>query len=118
MQGAGDDEANWSRGLTPQLFWENRQTLLDYRLTTEECEELVDVIVQRRFSVLEAIGKNSNERPVDEHKVCYNGFILFLILIFYFLFYLFNLMKINATLIGCTGVSVAMDKFGELFIII
>ena len=28
IQGAGDDEENWSRGLTPELFWKNKDLIL------------------------------------------------------------------------------------------
>jgi hypothetical protein len=28
VKGAGDDEENWARGLTPELFWRHRETIL------------------------------------------------------------------------------------------
>ena len=43
VQGAGDDEANWSRGLTPSLFWLHADELLS--LTPLDCEQRVDELV-------------------------------------------------------------------------
>ena len=44
VQGAGDDEANWSRGLSPALFWTHARELL--ALTPLDCEQRVDELVK------------------------------------------------------------------------
>ena len=44
MQGAGDDEANWARGLTPALFWAHAPHLLS--LDPIDCDAAVDALVR------------------------------------------------------------------------
>jgi hypothetical protein len=44
IKGAGDDEENWSRGLTPELFWKQRDALLcieDNLLFEQEVDRIV-----------------------------------------------------------------------------
>jgi hypothetical protein len=44
VKGAGDDEENWSRGLTPELFWRHRDALLgveDSLLFEQEVDRIV-----------------------------------------------------------------------------
>lgn len=55
IQGAGDDNEGWSRGLTPRLFWENKQTLIDARE-----QDLPDIIDQ----ILAAEQDDRNARPI------------------------------------------------------
>jgi tRNA A64-2'-O-ribosylphosphate transferase len=43
IQGAGDDNEGWSRGLTPQLFWENKQTLID--AGEQDLPDIIDQIL-------------------------------------------------------------------------
>ncbi|KAF9108648.1 hypothetical protein BGX29_009303 [Mortierella sp. GBA35] len=38
VQGSGDDEEMWSKGLKPDLFWENEAYLLEEGITAAECE--------------------------------------------------------------------------------
>lgn len=45
IQGAGDDEESWARGLTAELFWRHRDALLEEGLTDYETEERVDRLV-------------------------------------------------------------------------
>jgi tRNA A64-2'-O-ribosylphosphate transferase len=45
IQGAGDDTENWAFGLTPTIFWTNRQTLLS---TSEgDLPELIETLVSQ-----------------------------------------------------------------------
>jgi len=46
VQGAGDDSGNWSRGLTPALFWQHARALLCCKEDTD-CDRMVEHIVQR-----------------------------------------------------------------------
>jgi len=41
IQGAGDDQEGWSRGLTPRVFRENRDVFL-HCMSNEECKKLVE----------------------------------------------------------------------------
>ncbi|KAF8940352.1 hypothetical protein BGZ58_006815 [Dissophora ornata] len=45
VQGSGDDEEMWSKGLTPDLFWENEGYLLEDGITAAECEERAREVV-------------------------------------------------------------------------
>jgi tRNA A64-2'-O-ribosylphosphate transferase len=48
IQGAGDDTENWAFGLTPTIFWANRQTLLS---TSEgDLPELIETLVNHTAS--------------------------------------------------------------------
>ncbi|KAG0370813.1 tRNA A64-2'-O-ribosylphosphate transferase [Gamsiella multidivaricata] len=46
VQGSGDDEEMWSKGLTPDLFWENEEYLLEEGITSTECEKRVQEVVR------------------------------------------------------------------------
>lgn len=43
--GAADDDATWGRNLTPDLFWSNRERILDVT-TEDEADAVIDSIVQ------------------------------------------------------------------------
>ncbi|KAF9579421.1 hypothetical protein BGW38_004320 [Lunasporangiospora selenospora] len=47
VQGSGDDEEMWSKGLTPELFWENEDQLLEEGITSQECVERAQEIVRQ-----------------------------------------------------------------------
>ncbi|KAF9206886.1 hypothetical protein BGZ49_001611 [Haplosporangium sp. Z 27] len=47
VQGSGDDEEMWSEGLTPDLFWNNEEYLLEEGITSAECERRAREIVQK-----------------------------------------------------------------------
>ncbi|KAG0327062.1 hypothetical protein BGZ99_008402 [Dissophora globulifera] len=47
VQGSGDDEEMWSRGLTPDLFWEHEEYLLEDDISAAECERRAREIVQK-----------------------------------------------------------------------
>ncbi|KAF9921764.1 hypothetical protein BGZ65_010081, partial [Modicella reniformis] len=47
VQGSGDDEEMWSKGLTPDLFWEHEDYLLEEGITSAECEKRAREIVQQ-----------------------------------------------------------------------
>ncbi|GJJ70682.1 tRNA A64-2'-O-ribosylphosphate transferase [Entomortierella parvispora] len=46
VQGSGDDEEMWSKGLTPDLFWNNIDYLLEDGITASECENRAKKVVQ------------------------------------------------------------------------
>lgn len=46
VQGSGDDEEMWSKGLSPDLFWENEASLLEEGITPAECEARAEEIVR------------------------------------------------------------------------
>jgi len=45
--GAADDESAWARKLTPELFWSNREALLDPSLTDDQVDSVIDSIVKQ-----------------------------------------------------------------------
>ncbi|KAF9428141.1 hypothetical protein BGZ94_003261 [Podila epigama] len=47
VQGSGDDEEMWSKGLRPDLFWENVDWLLEDGISPAECEERAKIVVQQ-----------------------------------------------------------------------
>ena len=49
IQGAGDDSEAWSCGLTPQLFWHNRQQLMS--TDEEELSDLIQNLLQRNAAI-------------------------------------------------------------------
>jgi tRNA A64-2'-O-ribosylphosphate transferase len=48
IQGAGDDTENWAYGLTPLIFWANRDLLLS--TSDYEIPDLIDVLIERAIS--------------------------------------------------------------------
>ncbi|KAG0263492.1 hypothetical protein DFQ27_001744 [Actinomortierella ambigua] len=46
VQGSGDDEEMWGKGLKPDIFWEHKDWILDDGITPEECDERVVQVVQ------------------------------------------------------------------------
>ncbi|KAF9215494.1 hypothetical protein BGZ59_001243 [Podila verticillata] len=54
VQGSGDDEEMWSKGLRPDLFWENVDWLLEDGVTPAECEDRAkQVVLQAKKKQLE-----------------------------------------------------------------
>ncbi|KAG0280408.1 hypothetical protein BGZ95_010223 [Linnemannia exigua] len=54
VQGSGDDEEMWSRGLKPELFWENEDYLLEEGISAEECEQrAVEVVREAKRKLME-----------------------------------------------------------------
>ncbi|KAF9185230.1 hypothetical protein BGZ51_002718 [Haplosporangium sp. Z 767] len=64
VQGSGDDEEMWAKGLRPDLFWENEEYLLEEGISPTECEK------RAREVVLEAKKKQlkSQSHHVDAIK--------------------------------------------------
>jgi hypothetical protein len=60
VQGAGDDEESWARGLSPSLLWTHRAKLLDSTLPADEVEQLVDELVS---------GEAAADQPVRLFRV-------------------------------------------------
>jgi tRNA A64-2'-O-ribosylphosphate transferase len=60
IQGAGDDTENWARGLTPDMFWKNKNQFLSIE-SDMDLQELVDKLVR---------GKNNGKTDApDEAKL-------------------------------------------------
>ena len=83
IQGAADDEAHWSRGLTVDEWWERREQLLSVA-GPRECEELVDDIVgerKRRLEERKEGNEGSEERKEAEvematHAIGQSGLLI------------------------------------------
>lgn len=45
IQGAGDDSEGWAHGLTPPVFWENKETL--FATTEEDLPILIEELVKK-----------------------------------------------------------------------
>ena len=45
--GAADDDSEWGRNLSPELFWSNYEQLLEPTLTDDDTDALIDTIIQR-----------------------------------------------------------------------
>lgn len=58
IQGAGDDTENWAHGLTPTLFWENKDILLS--TAESELPDLIGTLVDQAASA----GGNANQMRV------------------------------------------------------
>ncbi|KAF9279768.1 hypothetical protein BGZ68_007708 [Mortierella alpina] len=62
VQGSGDDEEMWAKGLRPDLFWDNVEYLLEDGITAEECENRAsEVVREAKRKQLE----KSTHRPKD-----------------------------------------------------
>mmetsp|Transcript_32808 Transcript_32808/g.67115 ORF Transcript_32808/g.67115 Transcript_32808/m.67115 type:complete len:580 (-) Transcript_32808:3594-5333(-) len=60
--GAADDDSEWGRNLSPNLFWSNCETLLQPNLTDDDTDALIDTIIQReRDNHLSCVPPNSME---------------------------------------------------------
>lgn len=60
--GAADDESAWARNLTPELFWSNRDALLDTRLTDDQVDCTIDWIVQHNRHFPDDTAKQSSDK--------------------------------------------------------
>ena len=68
IQGAGDDSEGWSCGLTPEVFWENRETLME--ANEGDAEELIRRVMGNRIAELdEAAGRGLR----DEKDIAVGG---------------------------------------------
>ncbi|KAL7482861.1 hypothetical protein ACHAW6_008511 [Cyclotella cf. meneghiniana] len=47
--GAADDEASWGRGLTHEVFWSNKERLLDSTLSDDSVDALIDALVKNKL---------------------------------------------------------------------
>ena len=65
VQGAGDDEENWARGLKPALFWANVQSLLQPQMTADQVETAVNSLVAMDSKKKDACNEAVNQRPPD-----------------------------------------------------
>jgi tRNA A64-2'-O-ribosylphosphate transferase len=61
--GASDDDATWARGLTHQLFWSNKEQLLNPILSNDDVDCLIDTLVQSNGNdSLNCFGKAQNPK--------------------------------------------------------
>ncbi|KAF9975397.1 hypothetical protein BGZ73_000961 [Actinomortierella ambigua] len=70
VQGSGDDEEMWGKGLKPGIFWENKDWILDDDITPEECEERVIQVVQahRQKVLKDEEAKRQQQRAKSDKK--------------------------------------------------
>lgn len=61
IQGAGDDQESWSRGLNSQLFYKHIDYILEDNITVEETEHRIDEIVLKYKKSTWSTNKNTNE---------------------------------------------------------
>ncbi|KAG0240657.1 hypothetical protein BGX31_001795, partial [Mortierella sp. GBA43] len=70
VQGSGDDEEMWSKGLTPDLFWENEDYLLEEGITATECETRAqEVVREAKRKQLEKVRVQHDERGGSNRPV-------------------------------------------------
>ena len=65
--GAADDENSWARNLTPELFWSNREQLLDPRLTDDQVDSMIDSTVQQNIQYPDDTAKRSSDKIGNLH---------------------------------------------------
>ncbi|KAF9912949.1 hypothetical protein EC991_007563 [Linnemannia zychae] len=66
VQGSGDDEEMWSRGLKPELFWENEDYLLEDGISAEECEQrAVEVVREAKRRLMEKSRHRQQEQQQE-----------------------------------------------------
>ena len=58
VQGAGDDEESWALGLTPKMFWENRNLILESG--RDNAEHIIEEILKRHQKQREANGEEGD----------------------------------------------------------
>ncbi|KAG0319004.1 hypothetical protein BGZ97_002935, partial [Linnemannia gamsii] len=68
VQGSGDDEEMWSKGLNPELFWENEEYLLEEGISASECEKrAVEVVREAKRKLMEK-SKHRQEQLQEKKK--------------------------------------------------
>jgi tRNA A64-2'-O-ribosylphosphate transferase len=82
IQGAGDDHQSWSLGLTPRMFWQHKDWILEDGIDPETCEQTVLSIV-------------SEKPPASRNGQLTSADVLL------------NAASIGVLRIGCTGVHIA-----------
>ncbi|KAF9436705.1 hypothetical protein BGZ76_003193 [Entomortierella beljakovae] len=68
VQGSGDDEEMWSKGLTPDLFWENEDYLLEEGISSAECERRAQEIVQEAKKKQLEKSQHQREKKANSSK--------------------------------------------------
>ncbi|KAG0063666.1 hypothetical protein BGZ89_009723 [Linnemannia elongata] len=69
VQGSGDDEEMWSKGLKPELFWENEEYLLEEGISPAECEQrAVEVVKEAKRKLMER-SRHRQEQLQERKKV-------------------------------------------------
>ncbi|KAF9129258.1 hypothetical protein BGW39_004310 [Mortierella sp. 14UC] len=69
VQGSGDDEEMWSRGLKPELFWENEDYLLEDGISAEECEQrAVEVVREAKRRLMEKSKYRQQQQQQERGK--------------------------------------------------
>ncbi|KAF9154652.1 hypothetical protein BG015_000337 [Linnemannia schmuckeri] len=68
VQGSGDDEEMWSRGLKPELFWENEEYLLEEGISPAECERRAEEVVREAKRKLMEKSRHRQEQLHERKK--------------------------------------------------
>ncbi|KAF9146547.1 hypothetical protein BGX30_013762 [Mortierella sp. GBA39] len=68
VQGSGDDEEMWSKGLKPELFWENEDYLLEEGISSAECELRAGEVVKEAKRKLMEKARHRQEQ-LQERKM-------------------------------------------------
>lgn len=68
IQGAGDDTENWAHGLTPPVFWNHAQELLD--TPESDLPSLIATLVEGHEAQLRAAGGVSRTKLTQHISVC------------------------------------------------
>ncbi|KAG9072794.1 hypothetical protein KI688_000572 [Linnemannia hyalina] len=68
VQGSGDDEEMWSKGLKPELFWENEDYLLEEGISSAECELRAGEVVKEAKQKLMEKARHRQEQ-LQERKI-------------------------------------------------
>lgn len=67
VQGSGDDEEMWSKGLKPELLWENEEYLLEEGISPAECEQRAEKVVKEAKRKMMEKSKHRQEQ-LQERK--------------------------------------------------
>lgn len=68
VQGSGDDEEMWSRGLKPELVWENEEYLLEEGISPAECEQRAEEVVKEAKRKLMEKSRHRQEQLQERKK--------------------------------------------------
>ena len=79
IQGAGDDEENWSRGLTPELFWKNKDLILKSDNPNEVFREisLSVTLLKSVICPLNSLSQSCHIALLICIPICPSGLVLF-----------------------------------------
>lgn len=68
--GSADDDSEWGRRLTPEMFWAHHEEILQPKLTDDDTDAVIDAIVQRnRQSILLCDHDHKNMLMTNTDKI-------------------------------------------------